>query len=29
MNRPRLARLLNWIAYAMMRIAILVTGNRY
>ncbi len=29
MNRPLLARLLNWTAYAMMRIAILVTGNRY
>jgi cardiolipin synthase A/B len=29
MNRPLLARLLNWFAYAMMRIAILVTGNRY
>ena len=29
MNRPWLARLLNWSAYALMRIAILVTGNRY
>ncbi len=29
MNRPWLARLLNWSAYGAMRIAILLTGNRY
>ena len=29
MHRPWLARLLNWTAYAMMRVAILLTGNRY
>jgi cardiolipin synthase A/B len=29
MNRPLLARLLNWTAYGLMRIAIFVTGNRY
>ncbi len=28
-NRPWLARLLNWVAYALMRIAIFITGNRY
>ena len=29
MNRPRMARALNWVAYALMRIALLVTGKRY
>jgi cardiolipin synthase A/B len=29
MNRPRLTRLLNWIAYALMRVAIFVNGKRY
>ncbi|MFZ2652488.1 MAG: cardiolipin synthase ClsB [Burkholderiaceae bacterium] len=29
MRRPPLTRLLNWVAYALMRIAILVTGKRY
>jgi len=29
MQRPWLSRTLNWVAYALMRIAILVTGNRY
>ncbi len=28
-NRPWLARLLNWVAYALMRIAIFISGNRY
>ena len=29
MNRPPLTRLLNWVAYALMRIAIFVIGKRY
>ncbi len=29
MRRPLLARGLNWVAYAMMRIALFATGNRY
>jgi cardiolipin synthase len=29
MRRPLLARGLNWVAYAMMRVALFATGNRY
>ena len=29
MNRPLGARILNWVAYALMRLALLVTGKRY
>jgi cardiolipin synthase len=29
LNRPPLARLLGWVAYALMRLALLITGKRY
>lgn len=29
MNRPLAARVLNWVAYALMRLALLITGKRY
>jgi cardiolipin synthase len=29
LRRPRLIRLLNWVAYALMRVAIFVIGKRY